>query len=140
MEGYGKRVLVVDDDHHARFRIGSLLAREGYNVVPACDGLTALTELSKRHFDLIITDDRMPRLSGMEFLKQLQVRHPGIPVLLISAEIPELSITHVCHPFAFAPKPHDDAGLLTVLRLAAQATEAVATFRRQTNRISASLS
>ena len=67
MEGYGKRVLVVDDDHHARFLLASLLAGEGYNVVPACDGLTALTELNKRHFDLNITDDRMPRLSGMEF-------------------------------------------------------------------------
>jgi DNA-binding NtrC family response regulator len=124
MEGYGKRVLVVDDDHHARFLMASILARQGYNVVPASDGLAALTELSKRNFDLVITDDRMPSLNGMEFLKQVQARHPRIPVILTATEIQEHTFTHDCRPFASAPKPYDEAGLLTVLQLAARATNA----------------
>jgi two-component system response regulator AtoC len=122
MEGYGKRVLVVDDDHHARFLMASTLAREGYNVVPACDGLTALTELSKRHFDLVITDDRMPQLSGIEFLKQVRARHPRIPVILTATEIQEHTLTQDSRPFASAPKPFDEAGVVTVVRLAARAT------------------
>jgi len=68
MDGYGKRVLVVDDDHHARFLIGALLDYAGYTVVPACDGLAALNELSKRHFDVVVTDFHMPVLSGIELL------------------------------------------------------------------------
>ena len=122
MEGNGKRVLVVDDDHHARFLMVSILAREGYSVVPACDGLTALTELRRRHFDLVITDDRMPQLSGIEFLKQIQARHPRLPVILTANEIQEHAFTHDFLPFAAAPKPYDEAGLLAVLQLAAQAT------------------
>ena len=73
MDGYGKRVLVVDDDHHARFLIGALLDYAGYTVVPACDGLAALNELSKRHFDVVVTDFHMPVLSGIELLRQVQV-------------------------------------------------------------------
>jgi CheY-like chemotaxis protein len=46
MEGYGKRVLVVDDDEYVRFGLGSILGRQGYMVVPACDGIGALKELA----------------------------------------------------------------------------------------------
>jgi two-component system, NtrC family, response regulator PilR len=122
MEGYGKRVLLVDNDHHSRFLMASMLAGQGYNVVPACDGLTALTELSKRHFDLVITHDRIPRLSGIEFLKQVRARYPRIPVIL-TTELQEHTFIHNdCLPFAFAPKPHDEAGLIALVRLAARAT------------------
>jgi DNA-binding NtrC family response regulator len=122
MEGYGKRVLLVDNDHHIKYLIASILAGQGYNVVPACDGLTALTELSKRHFDLVITDDRMPRLSGIEFLKQVRARYPRIAVI-ITTEMQEHTFIHSdCLPFAFAPKPHDKAGLIALVRLAARAT------------------
>jgi DNA-binding NtrC family response regulator len=99
------------------------LARQGYNVVPACDGLAALTELSKPHFDVVITDDRMPQLSSIEFLKQMCARFPGIPVILIMTQTQEHTFMHNdCVPFAFAPKPQDEAGLLTVVGLAARAT------------------
>lgn len=122
MEGNGKRVLVVDDDHHAGFFMASILARDGYNVVHACIGLRALTELRRRHFDLVITDDRMLQLNGIDFLKQVQARHPRLPVILTATEIQEHPFTHDCRPFASAPKPYDEAGLLAVLQLAAQAT------------------
>jgi len=119
MDGYGKRVLVVDDDHHARFFMGSLLTGQGYNVVPACNGVTALNELSKRHFDVVITDDRMPQLNGVDFLKQVRVRHPGLPVILASTDA--YALAQDCHPFASIRKPYDQTGLLTVVRLAAHA-------------------
>ncbi|HEX6532258.1 MAG TPA: response regulator [Nitrospira sp.] len=122
MEGYGKRVLLVDHDHHSRFLTASVLAGQRYNVLPACDGLTALTELSKRHFDLVITDDRMPRLSGIEFLKQVRARYPRIPVILTTELQEHTFIQSDCLPFAFAPKPHDEAGLIALVRLAARAT------------------
>ena len=122
MEGYGKRVLVVDDDHHARFRLGAILVRHGYNVVPACNGITALSELNKRHFDVVVTDDRMPQLSGMDFLKQVQARHPRLPVILASTDIHGYAFMHDSRPFACIRKPYQEAGLLRAVRLAAQTT------------------
>ena len=120
MEGYGKRVLVVDDDHHARFRMGSILAWHGYDVVPACNGITALYELNERHFDVVITDDRMPHLSGMDFLKQVQARHPRLPVILASTDIQGYEFRHDSRPFACIRKPYQEAGLLRAVRLATQ--------------------
>jgi DNA-binding response OmpR family regulator len=74
MEGYGKRVLVGDEDHHAVFFMGSILMGQGHNVVPACNGLMGLNVLSKRRFDVAITVDRMPPLNGGALLKQARVR------------------------------------------------------------------
>ena len=122
MEGYGKRVLVVDDDHHARFRMGSILAQHGYSVVPASNGITALDELRKRHFDVVITDDRMPQLSGVDFLKQIQARHPRLPVILASTDIQEYAFRHDSRPFACLRKPYQKARLLRAVRSAAQTT------------------
>ncbi|HKT36458.1 MAG TPA: response regulator [Nitrospira sp.] len=122
MDGNGKRVLVVDDDHHARFRMGAILARHGYNVVPACNGITALDELRKRHFDVVITDDRMPQLSGVDFLKQIQARHPKLPVILASTDIQEYEFRRDSRPFACIRKPYQTARLLRAVRLAAQTT------------------
>ncbi len=120
MEGYGKRVLVVEDDHHARFFMESILVRQGYNVVPACDGVAALNELSKRHFDVVITDDRMPHLSGIDLLKQVQSRHPRLPVILASTDVGAGTGAQEGRPFAVIRKPCDETGLLSVVRSATQ--------------------
>ena len=122
MEGYGKRVLVVDDEHHARFYMGSILERQGYNVVPACDAMTALNELNKRHFDVVITDDRMPQFNCTDFLKQVHTRHPCLPVILASAdEVAAQAPATDCRPFASIQKPYEPIRLLAAVRSAAQA-------------------
>jgi DNA-binding NtrC family response regulator len=120
MDGYGKRVLVVDDDHHARFLLGALLDHAGYTVVPAGDGRTALDELNKRHFDAVITDYRMPFLNGIELLRQIHTHYPQMPVLLASGTFPvpdELSQSD-CRPFAWLRKPYDPSLLLKLVRSA----------------------
>lgn len=124
MEGYGKRVLIVDDDHHARFYMGSILEREGYTV-PACNGMTALNELSRRHFDVVIMDDQMPYLSATEFLAQVQTRHSHVPVILASARGEAAHApAENRQPFASIPKPYDASRLLAAVRSAARAIDA----------------
>jgi DNA-binding NtrC family response regulator len=119
MEGDGKRVLVVDDDHHARFLMSALLDYAGYTVVPACDGLAALHELRKRHFDAVVTDVRMPVLNGMDLLREVQVQYAGLPVILVSGTFPENIAQSDCQPFASIRKPYDSALLLQAVRRAA---------------------
>ncbi|HEU4683450.1 MAG TPA: response regulator [Nitrospira sp.] len=113
-----KWVLVADDDHHARFLLCSLLDHAGYHVVPACDGLAALQELTKRPFDVLITDYRMPVMNGLELLKRTRALHPRLPVILVSGAMPDDISVSDCGPFVCLPKPYDNARLLEVLRCA----------------------
>jgi len=120
MEGYGKRVLIVDDDHHARFLLGALLEHSGYTVVPACDGCAALNELDKRHFDAVVTDYRMPFLNGIELLEQMQIHYPQIPVIIASGSFPfpDELVQSDCRPFGWLRKPYDNHRLLDLVRTA----------------------
>jgi len=120
MDGYGKRVLIVDDDHHARFLLGALLEHSGYTVVPACDGYAALNELDKRHFDAVVTDYRMPSLNGIELLQQIEIRYPQIPVIIASGSFPfpDELVQSDCRPFGWLRKPYDNRRLLELVRSA----------------------
>ena len=68
MDGYGKRILVVDDDAGCRALVEAQLEHEGYAVHTACDGVAGLDEMRKRRFDAIIADCRMPGSSAMSSL------------------------------------------------------------------------
>lgn len=79
------RVLVVDDDQGLQFLTSRILAKDGCEVVGADDGLDALDLLSRdSHFDLVISDLRMPKMDGIRFLEQMAVRHPGMAVIISS--------------------------------------------------------
>jgi CheY-like chemotaxis protein len=85
-EGYGQRVLVVDDDANVRSLLSVLLTYEGYNVFEAGDGLDAFQELKKRHFDVVISDYHMPRFDGMQLLAVCRIAWPETAVVIVSGE------------------------------------------------------
>jgi len=80
------RVLVVDDEAANRELISDILTSEGYDVVTAQDGVDALNQLAAPLPDVIISDLRMPRMSGFEFLAAVRRKHPDIPLIAISGE------------------------------------------------------
>ena len=63
------RVLVVDDEKFIRDILADFLGMEGYIVRTAEDGTSALTELERAHYDLVISDLKMPRMGGIELLE-----------------------------------------------------------------------
>jgi two-component system response regulator HydG len=79
------RVLVVDDDAVGRYTLRGLLEDEGLEVEEAADGQMALDLLAKQDFDLILSDLRMPRVDGMEFLRRTQTLSPVPRVVLLTA-------------------------------------------------------
>ena len=81
-----RRVLVVDDEAANRELISGILASEGYDVVMAQDGVDALNQLATPLPDVIISDLRMPRMSGFEFLAVVRRKYPDIPLIAISGE------------------------------------------------------
>ena len=80
------RVLVVDDDESNRFVVAEVLADDGYEVVPAADGVGALALLADWRPDLIVLDLLMPEMDGWAFLAAYQqLPPPHCPVVLMTA-------------------------------------------------------
>ena len=80
------RILCVDDEASVRESASLVLESEGYEVVTAKDGLDALNRLSEFTPHLIISDLRMPNMSGFEFLEIVRRKFPQIPVIAISGQ------------------------------------------------------
>jgi DNA-binding NtrC family response regulator len=77
-------VLVVDDERNIRTGLGKALELDGYEVHLASDGQEALDLVNSSAIDLVITDLKMPRLSGEELLKRVASAHPTIPVIILT--------------------------------------------------------
>ena len=79
------RILIVDDDPGQRSLLSSFLGRQGFEIVTAASGQEALETLRIRKFDMMISDVRMPGLSGLETLRLARKEHATLPVLLVTA-------------------------------------------------------
>ncbi len=80
-----RRVLVCDDSRTVREALARMLANDGYVVDQAADGEEAWRMLAEVPYDLVVSDMEMPRLSGAELVTRVRERHPGLPVVAISA-------------------------------------------------------
>jgi response regulator RpfG family c-di-GMP phosphodiesterase len=83
-EGEGARILVVDDERVIREILAEFLALEGFSVHTVEDGEKALTELRLRPYDLLITDLKMPRLSGLQLLERVEQERLGVLTVLMT--------------------------------------------------------
>ncbi len=98
------KVLAVDDDRLVLFNTTAMLEDLGHEVVEAGSGEEALTLLEKTGFDILITDQAMPRMTGLQLLDVVRERWPGLPVILATgyAEIPggtQISVPKLGKPF-----------------------------------------
>jgi len=80
-----KRVMVVDDDPDTCALIVDVLVNEGYQVFPYLSGEPALEILKKERFDLILSDIRMPRVSGIDLLHYVRRMGLDTAVILMTA-------------------------------------------------------
>ncbi len=85
MKSRKAKILVVDDEPSQRKMLQANLSLDGYDVYEADDGKTAISRVSDEFFDLILMDNRMSQLDGIEALKQIKKISPGIPVIIITA-------------------------------------------------------
>lgn len=79
------RILVVDDDQGMREFLEIMLTQEGYDVTCAEGPARAMNICRKNVFDLVITDLKMPKIDGIEFLKNVKDQYPDTIVILITA-------------------------------------------------------
>jgi len=78
-------ILVIDDTKNIRMLLTKCLEFEGYTVSTASDGTAALDMISKKRFDLIFLDVRMPEISGTEVLRRIREMGVNTPVVIITA-------------------------------------------------------
>jgi DNA-binding NtrC family response regulator len=79
------RILIVDDDHGQRSLLETYLRAQGYATQTAGSGEAALQLLSEEPYAMLISDVRMPGMSGLETLRRVRQKHRELPVLLVTA-------------------------------------------------------
>jgi CheY-like chemotaxis protein len=101
----GATILVADDEPAIVELLAELLSAEGYRVLTAFDGRAALASLERERPDLLLTDQRMPHLSGTELIARLHARPDlAVPTILMSSAAP---VPGPPPPAVFFPKPFD---------------------------------
>ena len=81
-------VLVVDDDRSLRDLLSVHLEKAGFQAIHAEDGIDALVKLRDTIPSVIISDLKMPRMSGFEFIAVVRRRFPTLPIIALAGEIP----------------------------------------------------
>jgi two-component system, cell cycle sensor histidine kinase and response regulator CckA len=92
-----KRILVVEDDISIRRLSTEMLIRSGYQVDAAADGAAGWKTLQGKSYDLVITDNFMPKVTGVEMVKKLHAAGMKLPVILATTMLPQEEF--VAHPW-----------------------------------------
>ena len=102
-------LLLVDDDPSLLKLLGMRLTSEGYQVTTATSGPDALRLLQKEKIELVISDLRMDEMDGLALFAEIQKRHAGLPVIILTAHgsIPEAVAATQQGVFSFLTKPVD---------------------------------
>src|SRR4051794_961982 len=78
------RIVVVEDEPAIRRGVADALRASGYEVAEAADGLKGLVEASRPDADLILLDLMLPRMDGLELLRELREVRPAVPVIVLT--------------------------------------------------------
>ncbi len=80
-----EKILIVDDNEILRFTLTELLEESGFQSKAVEDGLTALDEIRKNSYGLVILDMRLPGMSGLEILRKIREKDAELPVIMLTA-------------------------------------------------------
>lgn len=83
-----RRILVVDDEPDRRQLSVDVLANANFEVDAAVDGADGWESLRAKHFDLVITDNKMPRMTGVELIEKLRYTRLPLPVIMATSQLP----------------------------------------------------
>ncbi|MCR9139221.1 MAG: sigma-54 dependent transcriptional regulator [Alphaproteobacteria bacterium] len=118
----GYKVLLVDDDRSMRDSLNHLLTKAGFQVDAHFRASDAISALSKTQPDVVLTDMKMPGLSGFDLLEAAQDQDRDLPVILISAhgDVPLAVDAMERGAHNFLEKPYHPGRLITILTRAAE--------------------
>lgn len=125
-------VALVDDDADLRTATAQLLSLDGFEVTPFADGRAALAAIGADFAGIVVTDVRMPRLSGIDLLAALRDRDADLPVILMTGHGDVAMAVQALQSGAwdFLTKPFDPSALIAAANRAATARALVLENRR----------
>src|SRR6056297_314526 len=111
-------ILIVDDEEHMCISLSKLLKLHQFNASFETDAISALNTLKKKHFDLVITDLKMPGMDGISFIDKVKAMKLPIPIIMISgyASIENVVEAMRCGAINFYSKPVKNAALLDEIK------------------------
>jgi DNA-binding response OmpR family regulator len=113
-----RRILVVDDDSDTRQLSVDVLVSSEYEVDASIDGAAGWEALRAKHYDLVITDNKMPKMTGVELIEKLRYTRVGLPVIMATSQLP----THIFDrkpwltPDATLQRPFSNDDLLATVK------------------------
>jgi len=109
-----ENILIVDDEKHYPMIIGEVLHEEGYNSFTASSGMEALDILNTQLIDLVLTDVKMPGMTGIDLLKKIKEIKPDIPVIIMTAFGSVEKAVEAMHKgaYTFILKPFENEALI----------------------------
>jgi diguanylate cyclase (GGDEF)-like protein/PAS domain S-box-containing protein len=121
-----RTLLLVDDDAFVLSALQRLLRRDGYRILTAADSASAFEQLATHRIDVIVSDQRMPGVSGTAFLAQVKELYPDVVRIMLSGYTELQSVIDAINAgaiYRFLTKPWDDDQLRSVIREAANRQE-----------------
>ncbi len=114
------KILVVDDEEGVRHSFKKILARKGYHVVTAKDGLEAIEKAEEERPSLAIMDINMPKMDGLETLQRLKSIDPDLTIIIMTAHsTSERAITAMKHgAYDYLTKPFDNTSIISLIEKA----------------------
>lgn len=119
LEDVTETLLIVDDEKNVAQALKRALRQEGRQILTARDGDEGLVLLSSHPVQVVVSDYRMPGMSGLEFLRQVRRHHVATARILMSASIDRTLVASAFHAgdiHGFFEKPWDDAYVKDMVR------------------------
>jgi DNA-binding response OmpR family regulator len=113
-----QRILVVDDDNDLRQLSINALTGAGYDVQGAEDGAAGWLALRANDYDLVVTDNQMPNMTGLEMIEKLRSAHMELPVIMATGLLPRHEFTRKpwLKPDAMLQRPFSSNELVETVR------------------------
>lgn len=81
-----QRILLVEDEEHIREMVKLNLELDGYEVVAATNGKSALKRIREEHFDILLLDVMLPEVDGFQIAEQVRINNSDVPILFLTAK------------------------------------------------------
>ena len=114
-----QRILVVDDDPFFCHRNAEVLIRHGYEVNAVQDGAAGWAELQANHYHLLITENELPSLTGLDLVRKLRSARMALPVILAAEKTPATPAVRNLrlHPMVTLLKPYSIADFMDAVEV-----------------------
>jgi len=121
-------ILIVDDEETVLKTVKRILFGENYNIITACNSQEGLAKLRCRNVSLVISDQKMPGMSGLEFLEKVKINYPEVLTIMLTghAEI-ETAVKAINEAgvYKFVLKPLDPDDFRIAVKRALESLEVI---------------